>query len=125
MIEASKRKILIVDDVPTNITVLTEILMDDYKMVCATNGSDALKLAASSAPDLILLDIMMPEMDGYEVCRRLKKEEKTGPIPVIFLTAKNQETDEIKGLEAGAVDYIAKPFNARILEGVQNSVSVE
>jgi len=111
-----KRKILIVDDVPTNITVLTEILMSDYKMVCATNGTDALKLAVSSVPDLILLDIMMPEMDGYEVCRQLKSDDRTQNIPVIFLTAKKEEEDEVKGLELGAVDYISKPFSSVILK---------
>ena len=111
-----KRKILIVDDVPTNITVLTEILMSDYKMLCATNGKDALKLAASSVPDLILLDIMMPDMDGYEVCRQLKSDDRTQNIPVIFLTAKKEEEDEVKGLELGAVDYISKPFSSVILK---------
>ena len=111
-----KRKILIVDDVPTNITVLTEILMSDYKMLCATNGKDALKLAASSLPDLILLDIMMPDMDGYEVCRQLKSDDRTQNIPVIFLTAKKEEEDEVKGLELGAVDYISKPFSSVILK---------
>ena len=74
MIDLNKRKILIVDDVPTNITVLTEILMADYKMVCATNGRDALKLATSSFPDLILLDIMMPEMNGFDVAAVLKNQ---------------------------------------------------
>lgn len=110
-----KPKILIVDDVPTNITVLTEILMADYKMVCATNGKDALKLALGSVPDLILLDIMMPEMDGYEVCRQLKSDDRTNTIPLIFLTARNEEADEVKGLELGAVDYISKPFSPVIL----------
>ncbi|NOX32453.1 MAG: EAL domain-containing protein [Deltaproteobacteria bacterium] len=115
MNDFDKRKILIVDDVPTNITVLTEILMSDYKMVCATNGKDALKLAASSVPDLILLDIMMPDMDGYEACRQLKSDDRTKNIPVIFLTAKKEEEDEVKGLELGAVDYISKPFSSVIL----------
>ncbi len=110
-----KRKILVVDDVPTNIAVLTEILMSDYKLVCATNGKDALKLSLSSAPDLILLDIMMPEMDGYEVCRQLKSHDMTANIPVVFLTAKKEEEDEVKGLELGAVDYISKPFSSVIL----------
>ena len=110
-----KRKILVVDDVPTNIAVLTEILMSDYKLVCATNGKDALKLSLSSAPDLILLDIMMPEMDGYEVCRQLKSHDMTVNIPVVFLTAKKEEEDEVKGLELGAVDYISKPFSSVIL----------
>lgn len=111
-----KHKILIVDDVPTNITVLTEILMSDYKMVCATNGKDAIKLAISSMPDLILLDIMMPNMDGYETCQQLKSDQRTQNIPIIFLTAKKEENDEVKGLELGAVDYIAKPFSAVILK---------
>jgi Amt family ammonium transporter len=115
MSDFTKRKILIVDDIPTNITVLTEILMSDYKMVCATNGKDALKLAASFIPDLILLDIMMPEMDGYETCRQLKSDDRTKDIPIVFLTAKKQEEDEIKGLELGAVDYISKPFSSVIL----------
>lgn len=116
MNDFDKRKILIVDDVPTNITVLTEILMSDYKMVCATNGRDALKLVASSAPDIILLDIMMPDMDGYEVCRQLKSDSRTKKIPVIFLTAKKEEADEVKGLGLGAVDYISKPFSSVILK---------
>ena len=116
MNDFTKRKILIVDDIPTNITVLTEILMSDYKMVCATNGKDALKLAASSIPDLILLDIMMPDMDGYETCRQLKSYDRTQNIPIIFLTAKKEEEDEVKGLELGAVDYISKPFSSVILK---------
>lgn len=116
MNHSGKRKILIVDDVPTNITVLTEILMAEYKMVCATDGKGALKLALSSVPDLILLDIMMPDMDGYEVCRQLKKDDRTKNIPVVFLTAKKEEADEVKGLELGAVDYISKPFSAVILK---------
>ncbi len=116
MSDGKKLKILIVDDIPTNITVLTEILMADYKMVCATNGKDAVRLAGSSCPDLILLDIMMPGIDGYEVCRQLKANNKTKNIPIIFLTAKKEEDDETKGLEIGAVDYIAKPFSSAILK---------
>jgi len=116
MSNLGRRKILLVDDVPTNIDVLTEILMSDYKIVCATNGKDALKLVESSVPDLILLDIMMPEMDGYEVCRQLQSDDKTKNIPVIFLTAKTEEKDEVRGLETGAVDYILKPFSAVILK---------
>ncbi len=116
MEDLNRRKILIVDDIPTNIDVLTQLLMEDYKMVCATNGELAVKLAKSSLPDLILLDIMMPEMDGYEVCRELKLDETTKDIPVIFLTAKKGEEDKIKGLEIGAVDYISKPFNPVFLK---------
>ncbi len=109
-------KILIVDDVPNNITILTEILKSDYKLVCATNGKDALKLSTTASPELILLDVMMPDIDGYEVCRRLKADPRTRDIPVLFLTAKNEEADETKGLELGAVDYISKPFSPVILK---------
>ncbi len=111
-----RHTIMIVDDVPSNITILTEILMTDYAIVCATNGEDALKVASISVPDLILLDIMMPDMNGYEVCRRLKSDEKTKDILIIFLTAKTEEEDMVKGLELGSVDYISKPFSSIVLK---------
>ncbi|MBF0384186.1 MAG: SpoIIE family protein phosphatase [Magnetococcales bacterium] len=108
--------ILIVDDTPANIDILTELLSDNYKTKIATNGFKALKLAAATpSPDLILLDIMMPEMDGYEVCRQLKSEEATRGIPVIFLTAKAEVEDETRGLAIGAVDYITKPISLPIV----------
>jgi len=108
--------ILLVDDTPDNISLLNGLLRDSYKTKIATNGEKALKIAFSDAPpDLILLDIMMPGMDGYEVCRRLKADDKTADIPVIFLTAKAQMEDEKKGLELGAVDYITKPISPPIL----------
>jgi len=111
-----KNTILIVDDTPDNITLLSSLLKDDYKTKIATNGERALKIAFSeSPPDIILLDIMMPEMDGYEVCERLKADVQTKDIPVIFLTAKAQVEDEQKGLELGAVDYITKPISPPIL----------
>ena len=111
-----KPTILIVDDTPDNITLLTSLLGDQYKNKVATNGVKALKIAmASPPPDLILLDIMMPEMDGYEVCRQLKIDPATKDIPVIFLTAKTQEGDETKGFGLGAVDYITKPIVPPIL----------
>ena len=111
-----KSTILIVDDTPDNIFVLNNLLKDEYKTKIANNGEKALRIASSdSPPDLILLDIMMPEMDGYEVCKRLKAEEITRDIPVIFLTAKTQMDDEQKGLELGAVDYITKPISPPIL----------
>jgi len=92
-------------------------LKTDYKTTFATAGAQAIKFAMSEEPpDLILLDIMMPEMDGYEVCRRLKAEHKTKNIPVIFITAMNQEEDETKGLDIGAVDYIIKPFSMAIVK---------
>jgi phosphoserine phosphatase RsbU/P len=111
-----KKSILIVDDTLDNITLVAGLLKNDYKTKVATSGATALKIAMSeSPPDLILLDVMMPEMDGYEVCRRLKSDEKTCEIPVIFLTAKARIDDEEKGFALGAVDYIAKPISPPIL----------
>ncbi|OQX26724.1 MAG: diguanylate cyclase response regulator [Desulfobacteraceae bacterium IS3] len=115
--EIRKQRILIVDDAPENIRILAQALKTDYKTTFATAGAQAIKFAMSEEPpDLILLDIMMPEMDGYEVCRRLKAEHKTKNIPVIFITAMNQEEDETKGLDIGAVDYIIKPFSMAIVK---------
>ena len=111
-----RQTILIVDDTPDNITLLSALLKDRYKIKVATQGERALKIAAADPPpDLILLDIMMPGMDGYEVCRRLKAEPRTAEIPVIFLTAKVQVEDEEKGLKLGAVDYITKPISPPIV----------
>jgi len=115
-LSVEKKKLLIVDDIPENLTVLYRTLHDDYEVIGANNGQDALKLAQSAAPDLILLDIMMPDMNGYEVCRILKKHENTRDIPVIFITALIEETDEVKGFGLGAVDYITKPFKPAILK---------
>ncbi len=115
-----KQKILIVDDERFNINMLVEILESDYETRVAKNGEQALKRARSSnPPDLILLDVMMPDMDGYEVCRRLKADPATRDIPVIFVTAKSEESDELEGLKLGAVDYITKPLSLPI---VQNRV---
>jgi len=106
-----KPAILIVDDTPSNIHILVESLGDEYDIKVAKNGRSAIEIAGrTDKPDLILLDIMMPGMDGYEVCMRLKKSESTHDIPVIFLTAKNDPADEEYGLSIGAVDYISKPF---------------
>jgi putative two-component system response regulator len=114
--ETPKPTILVVDDTPDNITLLCSLLGDTYRNKIATSGEKALKIArAAPHPDLILLDIMMPEMDGYEVCRQLKADPATRHIPVIFLTAKTQEGDETKGFELGAVDYITKPIVPPIL----------
>ena len=101
--------ILIVDDTPENLDVLSGIL-SNYKRYFAINGIQAIERANTVVPDLILLDIMMPDMDGYEVCRQLKENEKTRHIPVIFITAKTEEKDEIIGFEMGGVDYISKPI---------------
>ena len=111
-----KKVILLVDDAPTNIQVAREILKDTYKTRVATSGAKALELVkVSPPPDLILLDVMMPEMDGYEVCTRLKGDPATRDIPVIFLTAKTEAEDETKGFGVGAVDYIHKPFSPPVV----------
>jgi sigma-B regulation protein RsbU (phosphoserine phosphatase) len=110
-----KEKILVVDDTPENLDVVKGILKDDYTLFLAVNGNLALKIAKAQKPDLILLDIMMSELDGYEVIRLLKQDEETNSIPVIFLTAKTEIEDERKGLELGAVDYIMKPISPPIL----------
>ncbi len=108
--------VLVVDDTPENIDLLDGLLNQDYKIKAALNGEKALKIAGSeNPPDIILLDIMMPDMDGYEVCRHLKADPKTRDIPIIFITAKSDESDETRGLEIGAVDYITKPFSPPIV----------
>jgi len=117
MSDINKPTILVVDDVPDNIDVLNGLLNADFKVKAALNGERALKIANGKAkPDMILLDIMMPDMDGYEVCRRLKNNPETSTIPVIFVTAKNQSESEEKGLALGAVDYITKPINPAIVK---------
>ncbi|MDM8549169.1 response regulator [Desulfobacterales bacterium HSG2] len=112
----TENNILIVDDAPENIKVLAETLRSDYNVSVATNGSDALRIIESSLPDLILLDIMMPGMDGYEVCKRLKSDCRTQNIPVIFITVRSEEEKEARGFEIGAVDYITKPFSPDIVK---------
>jgi CheY-like chemotaxis protein len=107
--------ILIVDDSADNIQVLRNILEKKYTLLAAKNGKDAIDIAVHQQPDLILLDIMMPDMDGYAVCKALKGNDKTGEIPVIFVTALNDYTNEEKGFDLGAVDYISKPFKKAIL----------
>jgi adenylate cyclase len=109
-------RILVVDDASANIEILCSILKEKgYQISVAPNGKQALEVLARIRPDLILLDVMMPEVDGFETCRRLKASEDWRDIPVIFLTAKNEVADIVKGFELGAVDYVAKPFNAHEL----------
>ncbi len=112
MLEGERKpKVLIVDDTPENIQILMGTLKDQYAIVAAINGEKALKMAvAEPKPDLILLDIMMPGMDGFEVCSRLKSDSKTRDIPVIFLSALDDTANKVKGFATGAVDYISKPF---------------
>src|SRR6056297_2739106 len=112
MIMKSKDLILIVDDQPNNLKVISSVLGDKYSISVANSGENALKILNKVTPQLILLDIMMPGMNGFEVCEKLKANEGTKEIPVIFLTAKTEISDLVKGFNYGAVDYITKPFNA-------------
>ncbi|GAB3486677.1 HD domain-containing phosphohydrolase [Marinomonas epiphytica] len=111
-----KPLILIVDDEPTNLHVLKKILEQDYRLAFATNGKKALKLAYQEPPELILLDVMMPEMSGFEVCKHLKSETLLAHIPIIFVTALTDGANESDGLNAGAVDYITKPVNPSVVK---------
>lgn len=112
----AKATILAVDDTPDNLLLISGLLKDEYHLKVANGGERAIKIAQSdNPPDLILLDIMMPDIDGYEVCRILKADEKTSHIPIIFLTAKTEVEDETHGLEMGAVDYITKPISPPIV----------
>jgi class 3 adenylate cyclase len=122
----NKKTILIVDDTPENIQVLSGVLGDQYRIKAATSGEKALKIcAADPLPDLVLLDVMMPEMDGYEVCRRIKKDVRLCSIPVIFVTAMTEEEDETRGFELGAVDYITKPIKpAIVLQRVRTQIEL-
>ncbi|MGC9527250.1 MAG: response regulator, partial [Limnospira sp.] len=114
-----KSKILIVDDSPDNLQVLMQILKDDYAVIAATAGEKALQLAAKEpVPDLIVLDVVMPEIDGYEVCRRLKANPETREIPVIFVTALGEVGNETRGFELGAVDYMTKPLNPPVVKRI-------
>jgi sigma-B regulation protein RsbU (phosphoserine phosphatase) len=114
---AEKKLILVVDDAPANLQIVRSILKDDFMIRVATSGAKALDLAkAQPQPDLILLDVEMPEMDGYEVCGILKATPETRDIPVIFLTGKTEADDETRGFEVGAVDYIHKPFSPAVVK---------
>ncbi len=106
-----KQKILVVDDEQVNLQMLVSLLSSEYRVLVAKNGTQALTVVKSNKPDLILLDIMMPQMDGYEVCRQVKEEHASREIPVIFLTARQDAESETQGFELGAVDYITKPFH--------------
>src|SRR5262252_10343522 len=112
-----QKLILVVDDTPLNISVITGALKDTYRTKVATSGAKALAIAMTDEkPDLILLNVMMPEMDEYEVCRRLKVDPMTREIPVIFLTAQTDAEDEMRGFEVGAVDYVHKPFSPAVVK---------
>ncbi|OEF96528.1 diguanylate cyclase [Desulfuribacillus alkaliarsenatis] len=122
MKDEKKQTILIVDDSRTNIMALADLLKDVWAIKIATNGKDALRIAFSEdQPDLILLDVMMPDMDGYEVCKRLKAAPETKHIPIVFVTAMNQAKDEEYGLSLGAIDYITKPISPPIVKARVNN----
>ncbi len=113
--EDPRPRLLLVDDEPTNLQVLRHVLQDDYRLLFATDGARALQIAQQQKPQLILLDVMMPGMDGYAVCAALKAERDTAGIPVIFVTALTDTAEETRGFDAGAVDYITKPISAPVV----------
>jgi putative two-component system response regulator len=116
MNEERRPTVLVVDDATQNLSLMVGLLCDQYEVRVARNGLQALEIARSTMPpDLILLDVVMPEMDGYTVCRQLKSHPRTADIPVIFLTAKNEVEDEQQGFSLGAADYITKPISAAIM----------
>jgi two-component system sensor histidine kinase/response regulator len=125
--ENPKPLIFIVDDVPGNLQVLIHILkQEEYRIAAAGNGHQALDMIPAARPDLVLLDVMMPGMDGYEVCRQLKTNPAAADIPIIFLTAKAETEDIVKGFETGAVDYVTKPFNpAELLARVKTHLELK
>ncbi len=114
--QQTKPVILAVDDTPENLDMVKNILIPEYVVKAAINGMIALKIASKKPPDLILLDIMMPGMDGYEVCRQLKNDSNTMHIPVIFLSGEHDSSSKAKGLELGAVDFVTKPIDPAILK---------
>ena len=119
---SKKHTLLIIDDIVDNLMLLGEAMSSEYKIKVATSGVQGLELAVQNPkPDLILLDIMMPGIDGYEVCRRLKADSRTRHIPVIFLSALDKESDELQGLDAGAVDFITKPFKLEVVRARINT----
>lgn len=125
-IDDGQAKILVVDDEPLNIEMLSAILDDIGEILFATSGPVAIDICIREQPDVVLLDVMMPDMDGYEVCRRLKETPETQHIPVIFATARSDESDEAKGFEVGAVDYVVKPFSAPIVTArVRNHIELK
>lgn len=119
-------RLLVVDDQPINIRAVHALFRDDYDVFMATSGAEALSLCKTQSPDLILLDVMMTEMDGHEVCRRLKADPASSDIPIIFITANDSEAEEVQGLELGAVDFIVKPIHPVIVRArVQNHLALK
>ena len=125
--DVRKATILVVDDNPTNLNVLSDCLTDyGFTVLVKKDGEKALALMDRKLPDIILLDILMPKMDGYETCSRLKSRETTRDIPVIFMTALSETVDKLKGFELGAVDYITKPFHQEeVLARVKAHITIQ
>jgi diguanylate cyclase (GGDEF)-like protein len=124
--EPQRQKILIVDDAETNLMILSNLLAEEGDIISATDGVQAIALAESDLPDLILLDVSMPGMDGYEVCRRLKSGIQTRDIPVVFVTGRTEDNDQEKGLLLGAIDYILKPYSPLIvLARIRNHLALQ
>lgn len=123
----SLNSILIVDDTPDNLYLLSAMLTEQgYNVRCVINGSSAIMVAIADPPDLILLDIRMPQMSGYDVCKKLKSSERTRDIPVIFLSASNEVFDKIQAFEVGGLDYITKPFQIReVLVRIKNQLNLQ
>jgi len=119
--------ILIVDDLPANLKVLVNILKNqDYKIRKVTNGQSAIKAVKKELPDLILLDIKMPDMDGYEVCKKLKSDRETQDIPIIFISALSDVFDKVKAFEVGGIDYITKPFQQEeVLARIKTQLTIQ
>jgi putative two-component system response regulator len=126
MVDLSNCTLLVVDDIEENIDILVEALGDDFDISVAMDGESALESVAEQKPDLILLDIMMPGMSGYEVCEILKADDETKNIPIVFLTAMTEEQDEAKGLALGAIDYVTKPFSPDLVKSrVRNHLNLK
>lgn len=122
----NRAAVLIVDDEPSNIEILTAVLEDEYEIFIATSGEEAISVATTVLPDLILLDILMPTVDGYEVCSRLKSNPMIADVPVIFTTTLGNEQDQIKGLELGAIDYVTKPVMPEVVKArVRNHIDMK
>lgn len=121
-----KEYILIVDDLPGNLKILGALLNEEYKILVANHGEKAINIAMEKIPDLIMFDVMMPEIDGFSVCKTLKQNQKTKDIPVIFITAKSEIEDVLHGFSVGGVDYIVKPFQPdEVLARVNTHMTIQ
>ena len=115
MRQGDKATVLLIDDELVNIKILSDILKGEYEVIFATSGEEGVHRAVESIPDIILLDVMMPGMDGYAVCSRLQQDARTAGIPVVYVTALGSTAQEVNGLNTGAIDYITKPINGEIV----------